>query len=299
MSKLNGVSSPLSRKAVLVAVNISQWSARKLDKKVTEKTNKLHKAKEDAGRFNKLLIADKHMDRITKCITKARSFHYEFTQPWTDKGPRILANVLFAKFADGFRPLKRDFNAAVDHFVEFYPSFVAERREELGDMFVEADYPSVESIRSKFNCDMQVLPFPDVADFRSELDDEAVEEIVSQMNETASGVTDAVMRDTSERIIKYVGHMAKKLATYKPSGGKDDPAESTFRDSLVENVRDLAELLPAFNMTNDPRLSEIIVRIKDELCVEEADELRDNPVVRATVQKSADEIVAAVNGLFG
>jgi hypothetical protein len=298
MTKLNGAS-PLSRKAVLVAVNISQWTGRKLDKKVTEETNDRYNAAQDAGRFNKLLIAAEHLEAITKIVTKARDLHYSLTQPWTDKGPRILANVLYSKFADEFRPLKREFEVEADRFAAFFPSFIADRREALGKMFKESDYPSVETIRSKFHLDYQVLQFPDVADFRSDLDDDTVEEIRSQITTTTANVTDAVMHDTAERIVKYVGHMAKKLAEYKPSGGKDDPAEGTFRDSLVDNVRELADVLPAFNMTNDPRLSDIIERIKSDLCVEDADDLRKNDGARAHVQKSADEIVAAVNGLFG
>ena len=45
------IASPLSRKATLVAVDISQWTARKLDKRVTDKVNREHHASDDAGRY--------------------------------------------------------------------------------------------------------------------------------------------------------------------------------------------------------------------------------------------------------
>ena len=48
MSKIT-TTSPLSRKAVLVSVNISSWTARKLDKKVTDETNHKYKATKDAA----------------------------------------------------------------------------------------------------------------------------------------------------------------------------------------------------------------------------------------------------------
>jgi hypothetical protein len=47
----------LSQKAVLASLSISQWSARKLDKKVTEEIHPRNHAEPHAGRYNKLLIA--------------------------------------------------------------------------------------------------------------------------------------------------------------------------------------------------------------------------------------------------
>lgn len=291
--------SPLSRKSTLVAVNISQWTARKLDRKVTDEVNDKHGASRDAGRYNKLLIAAEHLEEMTSLVSKARDLHHRMTLPWADKGPRILANVLFAKFSDEFRVLKRDFHAAADRFAAAYPSFVENRKRELNGLFNEADYPSAETIREKFKLELQVLPFPDADDFRSDLDEDTVAEIKAQLQNTTASVIDTAMKSVVDQIIDAVGKMATKLAEFKPSGGKGDKAEGVFRDSLVENVRDLAELLPAFNLTNDPRLDAIAARIKSELCVEDAKDLREHDEARAAVAKSADEIVAAVSGLFG
>ena len=93
--------------------------------------------------------------------------------------------------------------------------------------------------------------------------------------------------------------MATKLGEYKPGDGNGSKAEGVFRDSLVENIRELAELLPAFNLTGNAKLTALTERIKNELCVEEAADLREHEDVRKEVKKSADEIVAAVEGLFG
>jgi hypothetical protein len=291
--------SPLSRKSTLVAVNISQWTARKLDRKVTDEVNDKHGASRDAGRYNKLLIAAEHLEEMTSLVSKARDLHHRMTLPWADKGPRILANVLFAKFSDEFRVLKRDFHAAADRFAAAYPSFVENRKRELNGLFNEADYPSAETIRDKFKLELQVLPFPDADDFRSDLDEDTVAEIKAQLQSTTASVIDTAMKTVVDQIVENVGKMAQKLAEFKPSGGKGDKAEGVFRDSLVENVRDLAELLPAFNLTNDPRLDAIAARIKSELCSEDAADLRKNDGAREAVAKSAEEIVAAVSGLFG
>jgi hypothetical protein len=289
------IATPLSRKAVLVSVNISQWSARKLDRKVTDRVNREHGAAKDAGRYNKLLIAAEHLSEMQSLVSQARSLHYSMTRPWADEGPRILPNALFNKFSDQFRTLKRDFNDAADRFAAAYPSFVEDRRQALNGLFDPADYPSADEIRGKFKLDLTVLPLPDAEDFRSELDADTVAEIKRELAETSAKVIDAAMQHTVTQIIETVGHMAEKLKAYKV--GAD--GRNVFRDSLVGNVRDLAELLPAFNLTNDPRLTALTSRIQTELCTEDPDSLRKNDQARASVAKSADDIVAEVSALLG
>ena len=71
----------LSQKAVLASLNISQWSARKLDKKVTEEIRARNHAEPHAGRYNKLLIAREGLQKVQHAAGEARTFHYAMTQP--------------------------------------------------------------------------------------------------------------------------------------------------------------------------------------------------------------------------
>ena len=293
MSKSKKVATPLSRKAVLVSVSISQWTARKIDKRVTDEVNREHGASDDAGRYNKLLIEAERLAKINGLVSAARTMHYKMTRPWADEGPRILPNALFVTFSEKFRAIKRDFERAADEFARGYPDFIAERKRALNGLFNADDYPPVEQIRSKFKLDMTILPFPDAADFRADLDDDTVADIKREMAATADRVVDNAMRHTAQQIVETVGHMSEKLKEYK-SGQKGEPRKF-FLNSLVENVRDLAELLPAFNLTDDPKLTAITNRITKELCAEDAAALRENDAARESVQKSADDIVAAVS----
>lgn len=292
MTATNKVASPLSRKAVLVAVKISAWTARKLDRQITDDTNQRFNASKDAGRYNKLLIEAERLAEMTQLVSKARLLHYSLTRPWADEGARILPNALYSRFTDQFRVLKRDFNDAADRFCAGYPSFIEERKAALNGAFKASDYPKPSEIRSKFQLDLTVLPFPNAEDFRSDLDDDTVADIKREIEETSGKVIDDAMKHTASQIVDLVGHMSTKLKEYKT--GK--PGERRFfMDSLVENVRDLAELLPAFNLTNDPKLTSITERISKELCAEDAQALRDNDDARAAVAKSADDIVQEVS----
>src|SRR5262245_14735489 len=116
MSTAKKIAAPLSRKAMLVSVNISMWTARKFDKRVTQEVNEQHGACEDAGRYNKLLIEAEHMERLNEMVRKARLLHYKLTRPWADEGMRILPSVHYTEFTNQFREIKRDFAKAADDF---------------------------------------------------------------------------------------------------------------------------------------------------------------------------------------
>lgn len=290
------LASPLSRKATLVSVEISQWTARKLDREVTDEVNSSHNASADAGRYNKLLIERKRLEKINSLVARARTLHYTLTKPWADEGPRILPNVLHGKFLKEFTQIEREFELAADEFAADYPAFVEERKAKLNGLFKESDYPAASEIRGKFKLKHHTYPVPDADDFRSDvLDENTVEDIKRELTETSNTVLHDAMQHTFKQVAEAVGHMATKLKDYSVGGEN----RNFFRDSLVENVRELAGLLPAFNLTNDPALDQLAKRIQQELTVEDAKTLRDNVNARETVQKSAEQILKDVSALLG
>jgi hypothetical protein len=290
------IASPLSRKATLVSVVISQWTARKLDKRVTDEVNQSHGASADAGRYNKLLIEAERLKRVNSAVSQARDLHYRLTKPWADEGLRILPNVLHEKFASEFRKLKREFDAAADEFCAEYPEYIRERARALNGLFDPKDYPDATEIRSKFKLEHKTFPVPEAEDFRSDvLDQDTVEDIRRELNETSANVLDSAMKHSMAQIAEVVGHMSEKLKSYKTKS----ETRNFFASSLVDNVRELADLLPAFNLTNDPNFDALVARIKKELCAEDAKTLRENEAARVSVQKSADAILKDVESLIG
>jgi Protein of unknown function (DUF3150) len=292
MNTMTQIKSPLSRKAVLVSLNISTWAARKFDREVTAETNRRRGATDDAGRYNKLLIGAEHLKAIQSVVGEAREKFYRYTRPWAD-GTGILPNVSYAKFSTEFRALKQRFNEVADEFAANFPAYVTERKKALNGLFREDDYPSASEIRSKFAFDTKFANVPDAGDFRSDvLDDDTVNDIRSEIAEGERKAEGEVMAHTYHEIADVVGKMAKKLKDFKAEG--KTAKESYFKDSLVENIRELTELLPTFNLTGDAKLAELTSRLQSELCVEDPKTLRDNDNVRVAVQKSAEEILADV-----
>lgn len=285
----------LASRAMLTGLTIRQWSARKLDRKVTDEVNASHGAHVDAGRYNKALIAKEALGAIIAAATAARTLHYSRTLPWLDDGARILPAAAYASYSDSMRRLRVDFESAVDAFAAQYDSFVDDARVRLNGMFRDDDYPTAAEIRSKFGFAVRVLPMPDASDFRAQISDNQAATIRSEIEESTRVALQVAMGDAWQRVTECVSRMVERLNAYKPQAAKGLRAEGIFRDSLVENVRDLVEILPGFNLTGDAFLAQTIARMETDLCSHSADDLRDDAALRRDTAKAAEEILASVS----
>jgi hypothetical protein len=152
-------------------------------------------------------------------------------------------------------------------------------------------------LERKFDFDVVILPCQNPEDFRVSIGEEHIKDLRANAEASLNKVVEGALKDTASRIVKTVGHMAERLTEYKP-GDEGERATGTFRDSLVENVRELAELLPAFNLTNDPKLTAVTKKINSQLIKHDAAQLREDEVLRKKLAKTADEIVKEVSAFL-
>lgn len=89
----------LSQKAVLAGLTIHCWTARRMDRKITNEVHENHNAASDAGRYNKLLVSKEALAEVEKAKSQLRTEHMKMTQPWFDEGARILPTALYATYA--------------------------------------------------------------------------------------------------------------------------------------------------------------------------------------------------------
>ena len=89
----------ISSSAILVELSIGTWTARKLDKSVTEEVNTSKRASSAASRVNKnLLPGVEQLDAITKYAAMVRNWMYSQTLPWSDFGARLVTTAAFFEF---------------------------------------------------------------------------------------------------------------------------------------------------------------------------------------------------------
>jgi hypothetical protein len=94
---------------MLTELNISVWTANKIDKDASRKVADDNHAAADSGHFRKNLMAGSTCVRRSRTTPLCRMWHNTQTMPWADRGPRLLPTSLFFDY-------KTEANARKDYF---------------------------------------------------------------------------------------------------------------------------------------------------------------------------------------
>lgn len=279
-------SSSLSSRALLVNVNIKQWIGRRTDKKATDTVIKAHKTSEEAGKYTKkLLPGAAELQEVSAQAMCIRKYFYEQTLPWVADGSRIISAKNHLKFAAEIRKMVGEFERCTKAFESAYPKLQSKAQAQLGSLYSAADYPTHAEIKGKFKCDVRYFPVPDVDDFRVKLSEGEKKEFVEKMKETEA----EAMRSVWERLHNVVQAAAKKLGS----------SDAIFRDSLLENITDLCDMLPALNVSEDPKLDQAREDLKKILSGYSADGLRADKKQRSMASKKLKEMTDKMDSFMG
>jgi hypothetical protein len=284
----------LDERALLVKLTIANWTASKTDSEVTDAVIEDQNAHAGAGRFTKKLFGKDALKQISKAVGSARVAHRTLTLPWEDNGFRIITTDGYQNYSKIMRRCRQVMEENVTSFIEGYGDYVKQAREELGKMFKKDDYPTADEAKLKFNFDVEPMPIPTSQDFRAKVSDSEAKAIAKDIERRQKARLDAAMKDVWERVADATGKMAEKLSAYEPKKGLKG-AEGVFKSSLVDNVRNLAELLPSLNINNDPELKSIHKMILTNLVEHDADDLKGDAKKRALAAKAAKQIHAKVS----
>lgn len=277
----------LSKKSMLVGLSISQWTARKFDRAASREVWTTHGATSDSGRFSKALLpCANELQAIATNANDARAFYYANTLPWADDGLRILPVENFIEFSGKMSQYKNNHERLVGIFNEKYPALKDAARFALGTLFSEADYPHESRIKDKFAFKVSVRPMVVSQDFRCTLADDEVAKIQTDIAAEVNQSVQDAMKDVWDRLHDAVKKMADKLS---------EP-EAIFRDTLVENVRELVDVLPRLNLTDDPALTAVINEVRDKLTGREPDQLRKDKDARQDAAAQAAALLEKISG---
>ncbi|MCU1247768.1 MAG: hypothetical protein JWQ49_797 [Edaphobacter sp.] len=279
----------ITNRAMLAAVHISIWTATKHDRKVSRDVANQHGAQERAGRYNKqLLMGAARLEDLRTLAGQIRQHFYKVTLPWSDEGLRLLPSHFLFDLTARMREFKTDFSAGVDQFLEVYPSYIREARAELGSLFREEDYPSVDKLREKFNVNLEILPISTGDDFRVTMSAEEQARIAREIDANVRQRLTKGTDDLWKRLRDVVSHMVDRL---------NEP-ESRFHATLITNIYDLVSLLPQLNVNQDPDLERFATQIRARLCNYTAQDLKKDDLLRTSTAAEAAGIVAEMDELL-
>lgn len=277
---------------LLYRPSLSIWQARKKDKGESTKVTESNGAKTGAANVYKALLPDNpKLEAIRKWGDQFRDFVYTNTLPWDDGGWRVGRVQRHMEFMVKTGDMMREGEQLVDEFIASYQASVEEARFTLNDLFDASDYPGVEELRTKFRFTLDVQPIPNVQDFRvlDGVPPDEVDKLVATATESVENRVKEAMQQAFERLFTVVQKFGTTLENYS------DGTVKKFNDTLVGNISELVEAMPALNIVGDPKLDQLVARAR-ELTTYAAIDLRKEPEVRKAAIKDAQELVKMFSG---
>lgn len=277
----------ITSSAVLVEMNISVWTANKLDRDTTSKVTNDNHATADAGQFRKNLMAGTTARKqIADYAAGCRLWHNTRTLPWADKGARLLPTSLFL-------PYKQEANVRRDTFLHMkadfgsnYPALVKTAANYMGDLHDPNDYPSLEEVLSKFDFRLVFSPVPESGDFRLDVAKQEVDELKKQYDDSFNDRIAEAMRSPWEQLHKMLTNMSTKLTEEK-----DREVKKRWHDTFITNAQELCGMLTHLNITNDPKLEAARREMESALMGVDIDVIKESADTRAEVKDKLDSIL--------
>lgn len=274
----------IQNSAMLVDLNISVWTGRKMDKRVSDEIGVAKNAKGRVGNYHKALLGHEgKLTELQKLVSTVRTWHYDQTLPWSDGGSRLLPMKNFFAYKATLGDYENQFAEATNDFLDDYPTLVSAAAFQLGDLFDADEYPAANKLESKFKFKYVFLPVPEVGDFRIDVNDAHRSELQEQYKKFYDDKLADAMQDAWDRLHGCVVRMSEKLA---------GDEKQIFRDTLVTNAVDMCELLTKLNVINDAKLEAARKKLEGALVGVTPAELRKDDELRLDTKRAVDEILA-------
>lgn len=264
----------LANKCMIIDVRISKWNGYRTDSQASRDL-----AEDGSAVVTKRIVTREALADITTAYNALKAHRDKHTLPWSEKGPRIMTRNIYELFMSGYDELEQQFNDAVDEFITVkYPP--------LRDKAVNgSEYPPPEELRRKFKVDLDIDGIVEPEDFCVALPEDELIRLRATMEESLTRRLIAAMTDVWMQITGLLKHYIAKMSN----------PEEIFRDSTVNNLVELMNILPGLNVMSDPKLREIRKQVMATIGSYEPDDLRKNSNLRAAAAKEAKEILASID----
>ena len=305
----------LASSAMLVELNISNWSGRKKDNRASADVTSQNYAATGVANVNKKLLADNaDLKAIQTHVTAMRNMHAAMTMPWSNSGLRLLPTAQYFKYTGAMSDMENKFWGLVNAFLINYHDAVIDVQMLLGDLFSRDDYPTAEELQRKYRVHINYMPLPDAGDFRIDISNEALREVKEQYADFYTTQYNTAMNDVWTRLHEALTNMSERLdyvdtgemETYYTKPTKTNPngllmsrkaGVKYFKDSLVGNVNDMVELLRVCNVTSSPQMAQMADKLEEAMAGVTPDGLREDDTFRAETKRAVDDAIKSLPSL--
>ena len=286
----------LATSSMLVSVDVNVWTATKQDRGISDEVTTMKKAELGTAKVTKYLFAKnpKH-HRIVKLRQLILKWLRHSTYRWNN-AQDLLPTVDLEKFKAEYDKYESEFNTAVEDFLENYQTLVSDEAFKQGDMFDKNDYPSIETLRQKFNMRLYVAEVPS-QDFRCQVSQDTADDLKAEYQQQANDIVDKVLAKQKVRIVDFLSRLSSNIDEDKKvdENGNTTYKKKPIKEKLVNEIKDWVKTTKDFNPSNDINLSNVANDIEKVMSGVSTDLLRDSDSTRAEVKQGIDDILSKFN----
>jgi len=293
------LSAVLAQVATVATVKTTALGLNRTDKTASAESELYHGALRGIARtsVSRLAGAEQRVKDIRATQNEARQALADSTTAWGDR--RLLANVNIERFLRRYSTAKAEHDNLVDALVNDAPRLIAEAKANLGSFDIEP--PTVEEIAAAFSLDFTMEQIPDSDSYQASGMDKAIEEELKRRFEAnIQSAYQQAQNDALTRLQKPLVNIVERMGKYndrEADGAKGLPVGTGgyFRDTIMTNLHEIAEVFQSFNLTNDPGLNKIAEQL-DAFENIEANDLRNSKELRDDTAKRAQAILDQLGG---
>ena len=281
----------ITSSSVLTEMNISVWTANKIDKGATDSVTNNAYAVKDAAQVRKNLMAGTHQRKaISDYAAACRNWHSMRTLPWADRGPRLMPTSLFMEYKKEANLRRDTFHKMVDEFVQDYPALVQTAHNYLGNLFNADDYPDADTVRSKFGFRLVFSPVPESGDFRLDLPAQELDEVKRGYEDSFKDRLADAMKEPWDRLHKVLLNISDRMTD---NVGEDGTEARRFasNNTFITNAQSLCAMLTHLNVTNDPKLEAARRQLEQTMAGADIETIKGSATERAEIKGKVDAIL--------
>ena len=282
---VEAVAPSIASSALIVNLSRSVPDLVKNDPEAAKALARIKNADIGAVTARKSLIDSPALKDLQRLSREIYQWHIKNTVPWGDLGQRLKDNAGLIDYRNTMNKFELQFEALANKVVYEYPACCARAQNRLGDLYDPALFPSVEELRRKMSLRVTYEPIADPSNFIVQIGDQAAEEMKRQYNDVLSSRMEGISNYIYEKLREPLTNLVKRI-DYEA-----DDAPTGFRNTIVDNVMQIVELMGTCNFNDDPKIDRLKRELRNALKGVTPDALREDSGLRRHTKQEVQKII--------
>lgn len=285
--------------ALLVSLTVNKPQMTQKDHKATvdaEQANNAH----GAGQYRKDLYPRTLIQPILTVESAARAYLDSTCYTW-NRGEYLLPNVRCMSTMDRMSKFQLEFDQTVTAFLNNWANVMDRAKQAQGALFDPSAYPDLSDLKRGFRFRVMYRPITDASDFRVALQEEELALVKQIAEQDTREAMNSLMQEPLKRLREVIARLHETTGkadrkVINKRTGHEEIRPPIFRDTVCENIIEEIDLLHAFADVLPDNVLEVAKTTVDML--PRPSQLRDDPEVRAQVNKQSEALLAAIDTML-